>query len=181
LIGYSMGASLALRLAAMDPPTQLVLIAPLWRMLGAAWPLGAALPVLKHWKPSLPLLGNAAALDQPELRQFFARAAPNLDLDDPHVRAELRRRVRIPTGTLAHVWRLAISAGAAARQVRVPTLILQGLADRVVWPADTRALARLVAGPVELHEFPSGHLLLDANAPAWPEVRSLVLNFLGRR
>jgi carboxylesterase len=179
LIGYSMGAALALRLAATYPPERLVLIAPLWRMLGAAWPVGALLPVLKHLQPSIPLLGNAAALDQPELRQFFARATPNLDLDDAAVRAELRNRVRIPTGTLADVWRLGISSGAAARRVRVPTLIVQGLADRVVWPADTRALGRLVTGPVELHELPTGHLLLDAHAPAWSEVRSLILDFVG--
>src|SRR3712207_8927637 len=49
--------------------SRLVLVSPLWRLLGSAWPLGALLPVVRHLMPSIPLLGNAAALDQPELRQ----------------------------------------------------------------------------------------------------------------
>ena len=75
----------------------------------------------------------------PELREFFARAAPGLDLDRPEVRAELRRRVRLRTATIAQLSQLAIGTGSAAHGVRAPTLIVQGKADRVVRARDTRA------------------------------------------
>jgi pimeloyl-ACP methyl ester carboxylesterase len=173
-----MGGALALRLAAEWPPDRLVLVAPLWRLLGPAWPFGALLPLVQHLVPSIGLLDHGSALDNPELRQFFARAAPDLDLDRPEVRAELRQHVRLPTAAIAQLWRLAIGSGAAARRVRVPTLILQGQADRVVRPNDTRALVGRLAGRVQLHELAAGHLLLDPTTSAWEHVRELVLSFV---
>ena len=178
LVGYSMGGALALRLAAEWPPDRLVLVAPLWRLLGPAWPLGALLPLVQHLVPSIGLLDRGSALDNPELRQFFARAAPDLDLDRQEVRAELRQHVRLPTAAIAQLWRLSIGSGAAARRVRAPTLILQGQADRVVRPHDTRVLGGRLGGPVQLHELAAGHLLLDPAAQrlgprprAHPELR----------
>jgi carboxylesterase len=178
LVGYSMGGALALRLAAKSPPDRLVLVAPLWRLLGPAWPLGALLPLVQHLMPSVGLLDRGSALDTRELRQFFARAAPNLDLDRPEVRAELRQHVRLPTAAIAQLWRLSIGSGAAARRVRVPTLILQGQADRVVRPHDTRVLGGRLRGPVQLHELAAGHLLLDPTTPAWEHVRDHILSFV---
>ena len=171
LVGYSMGGALALRLAASRPPERLILAAPLWRLLGPAWPLGALLPVVERLIPSLGLLDHGSALDNPELRQFFTRAAPELDLDRPEVRAELHRRVRLHTATVTQLWRLGIGSGSEARAVRVPTLILQGRADRVVRAQDTRDLARRFGGPVQLHELDAGHLLLEATGPGWATAR----------
>ncbi len=178
LVGYSMGGALALRLAAEWPPDRLVLVAPLWRLLGPAWPLGALLPLVQHLVPSIGLLDHGSALDNPELRQFFARAAPDLDLDRQEVRAELRQHVRLPTAAVAQLWRLSIGSGAAARRVRVPTLILQGQADHVVRPHDTRVLGRRLGGPVQLHALAAGHLLLDPTTPAGEHVHELILSFV---
>jgi carboxylesterase len=178
LVGYSMGGALALRLAAEQPPERLVLVCPLWRLLGPAWPLGALLPVVQRLVPSIGLLHRGSALDSPQLHQFLARAAPDLDLDRPEVRAELRQQVRLPTAAIAQLWRLAIGSGAAARRVRVPTLILQGLADQVVRLRDTRALAGRLGGRVQLHELAAGHLLLDPTTSAWGNVRDLILGFV---
>lgn len=178
LVGYSMGGALALRLAASEPPERLILVAPLWRLLGPAWPLGTLLPIVQRLIPSFGLLDHGSALDNPELRQFFARAAPDLDLDRPEVRAELRRRVRLHTATLTQLWRLGMGSGSAARVVRVPTLILQGRADRVVRAQDTRDLARRFGGPVQVCELEAGHLLLDSSGPEWAVVRELILSFV---
>jgi carboxylesterase len=178
LVGYSMGGALALRLAAAHPPHRLVLVAPLWRMLGPAWPLGSLLPVVERVVPSFGLLDHGSALDNLEVREFLARAAPEADLDDPEVRTELRRRVRLRTTIIAQLWQLAIGSGGAARAVRVPTLILQGKTDRVVRPRDTRELARRFGGPVQLHELEGGHLLLDSGASTWSIVRDLIVGFV---
>jgi hypothetical protein len=145
-----------------------VLVSPVWRLLGPAWPLGALLPVVQRFVPSIGPLDRGSALDSPELRQFFARAAPDLDIDRPELRAELRQHVRLPTAAIAQLWRLAIGSGAAARRVRVATLILQGQADHVVRPPDTRTLVGRLAG---------GHLLLDPTTSAWQHVRDLILSF----
>jgi carboxylesterase len=177
LVGYSMGGALALRLAASHPPERLILVAPLWRLLGPAWPLGALLPIVQRLVPSFGLLDHGSALDNPELRQFFARAAPDLDLDRPEVRAELRRRVRLRTATVTQLWRLAIGSGSAASAVQAPTLILQGKTDPVVRARDTRDLARRFGGPVRLHELEAGHLLLDSTASGWTSIRELILSF----
>lgn len=177
LIGYSMGAALALRLATGRPPVRLVLLAPLWRLLGAAWPLGAILPVLRHLIMEVPLIRSERDLAQADLRQSIARMAPDLDLDAPAIRHELRRRMRLPTSSLAHLWRLAISSGEAARGVRTPTLLIQGASDTIVRPGDTRQLATRLAGAIQLHEVAAGHLLLDPGGSAWHTVRQLVVTF----
>ena len=154
LIGYSMGAALALRLAVARPPARLVLLAPLWRLLGPAWPLGAMLPVLRHVIRDVPLIRSEADLAQADLRQSIARVAPDLDLDAPATRQELRRRMRLPTSSLAHLWLLAISSGEAARAVRTPTLLIQGVSDTMLEPGGSawRSVRELVvefAGPVD--------------------------------
>jgi pimeloyl-ACP methyl ester carboxylesterase len=174
-----MGGALALRLAASHPPERLILVAPLWRLLGPAWPVGALLPVVQRLIPSFGLLDHGSALDNPELRWFFARAAPELDLDRPEVRAELRRRVRLRTATITQLWQLAISSASAAGAVQALTLILQGKTDRIVRAQDTRDLARRFGGPVQLHELDTGHLLLDSTGSRWAAVRELILSFVG--
>ena len=130
--------------------------------------------------PSVPLIMSEAALASGEMRQFVARAAPGLDLDRPDVRQELRRHLRLPTSSLAQLWRLAVSSGEAARRVRAPTLVLQGRADSVVRPRDTRLLVTRLSGVVELHELAAGHLLLDPTTPTWQRVSHLVRDFAGR-
>jgi pimeloyl-ACP methyl ester carboxylesterase len=164
-------------MAVARPPARLVLLAPLWRLLGAAWPLGAVLPVLRHLIRDVPLIRSEAALAQPDVRQLIARAAPDLDLDAPATRQELRRRMRLPTSSITHLWRLAISSGQAARAVQAPTLLIQGSSDSVVRPRDTRQLATRFAGAIQLHEVAAGHLLLEPGGPAWGSVRELVVTF----
>ena len=178
-MGYSMGAALALRLAVACPPARLVLLAPLWRLLGPVWPPGAMLPGLRHVIRDVPLIRSEADLAQADLRQSIARVAPDLDLDAPATRQELRRRMRLPTSSLAHLWLLAISSGEAARAVRTPTLLIQGVSDTIVRRTDTRQLATRFAGAIQLHELATGHLLLEPGGSAWRSVRELVVEFAG--
>jgi carboxylesterase len=177
LMGYSMGGALALHLGVTRPPGRLILVAPLWRLLGAAWPLGAALPVLRHVIRDVPTIRSEAALAEPELRRFITCAAPELDLNAPATRHELRRRMRLPTSGIAHLWRLAITSGDAAPRVHAPTLVVQGVGDTVVRTRDTRRLAQRFGGPIELHEVNAGHLVLEQHADAWGEVRQLIVGF----
>jgi carboxylesterase len=176
LVGFSMGGALALQLAARWAPERLVLLAPLWRLLGPAWPAGALLPLAGRVMPTFsPFRG--ADFHHPEVRGFFARAAADLDLDDPVVQRAVRTHARVPTRSFAHLWRVALQGGRAARRVAVPTLVIQGRADRAVFVRDTRALVRRLAGPVDLREVAWGHQIVDPRAAVWPEVRDGVVDF----
>jgi carboxylesterase len=176
LIGFSLGGALSLQLAARWPPARLILLAPVWRPLGPVWPAGALLPLACRVVPSFaPFRG--VNFTNPSVRAFFARAAADLNLDDPRVQAAVRHHTRLPTRSFLHLWRVAMGVPAAARLVDAPTMFIQGRRDWAVRPHDTRALRRKLRGPTTLHEVDAGHLLTDPRGPAWDTVRSLVLAY----
>jgi carboxylesterase len=176
LVGFSMGAAVALHVAMQRLPERLVLLAPLWRM-AAGDPRVRFLPLLKHVMRAIRPFENADFQD-PGLRHFFAAARPDLDLDDPETQRVLRREVTIPTSTLDELRRLAAASPRLARQIDVPTLLIQGKADQTVRAVDTRELATQLAGPARLAEIESEHLIVWEQQDCWPAVRNLVVDFL---
>lgn len=180
LIGFSLGGTLALHVAADDPPDRLVLLAPLWRMLGPAWPLGALLPAVRTFLPSVRPLARVD-FRQPAIRDLVARASATIDLDDAGVQAALRDRIHLPLAVIDDLWRFAIGARRVARRVDCPTLVVQGASDRLVAAGDTRRLARAMRGRVELEIVDGDHLIVVPGSSAWPVVRERVAVFcLGR-
>lgn len=153
LVGFSMGAALALHLAAAQPPDKLVLIAPFWRMNDWRTHL---LPVAKYVMPTLRPFENADFGDK-DVRKRFEVMLPNADLDDPNIQARLRQEVILPTSSVNELRKLGRSAYSVARRVGAPTLILQGFQDTTVRPIDTRTLLTRLSGPVTLREFSGGH------------------------
>ena len=153
LVGFSMGAALALHLAAAQPPDKLVLIAPFWRMNDSRTHL---LPVVKYVMPTLRPFEKADFGDK-NVRRRFEVMLPDVDLDDPNVQAWLRREVILPTSSVDELRKLGRSAYQVAKQVGAPTLILQGFGDTTVRPKDTRTLLTRLSGPVTLHEFSGDH------------------------
>lgn len=161
LAGNSMGAAIALHLAAEDPPGRLVLAAPFWH-IGA---LGSLLPLAKHVVRTIAPFSRANFGD-PALRAELLRLAPGIDLDDAATQLEIRTRLRLPTAVLDEVRLLGAAAYREAARVLCPTLVLQGTHDRVVRRADTRRLLVRLAGPVVYHEFTAGHELVLLSGPA---------------
>jgi len=129
--GFSAGALLALRLAAHVPLAGLILMAPALRLRGGAL-LRLAGP-LQHVMPWYYPLARANFAN-PAVRAAVLEHAPEADLDDPAVVAEIRRAAKVPVGSLFELARLQSQAYQDLARVRVPTLIMQGRNDQTVDP-----------------------------------------------
>jgi pimeloyl-ACP methyl ester carboxylesterase len=173
LLGFSMGAALAVQAAVDRPPDALVLVAP-FRQLGSdaqqlAWPL------LRRMFPRFQPFAKADFAD-PDTRRGLSELLPGADLDDPAVQRALRE-LAVPASVLDELRRVGEGAWGAARRVGVPTRVIQGAEDPVVRPSHARALAGRLAGPTRYVEVEGGHDLLRPDAPGWPETVTAVLAF----
>ena len=175
IVGYSMGAALALIVQEDARPAGLALLAPF------AWPEPRWLaPVEFFVRPFLPLGFRPlrrADFDNRQLRQGMEKFLPGVDLDDPAVRAAMRG-FRVPLGLIDQIRAVSRQARAAAPRAHVPTLVVEGARDSVARPAQTRALIdRLPTEPAHI-VVDSEHDLTAPQNPAWPEVRQSVLDFV---
>ena len=174
LVGFSMGGAVALGLLADLPPElrpdRLVLIAPFSRL---ADPRAKLLPLARYALPQLRPFEKADFSDR-VVRAQFGRLEPTLDLDDPAVQAAIRTQVALPTSSLVELQRLGAHAYGAAPRVTVPILVVQGLGDTTVAPADTRRLALRLGGPLTYAELGGTHDLIRPGAAGYEEVLRLL-------
>jgi carboxylesterase len=173
LVGNSMGAAVALRLAAEAPGGRLVLVSPFWD-IGA---LGALLPVAKYLVRSVAPFSRANFGD-PALRAELQRMAPGIDLDDPATQQEIRTQMKLPTAVLDQVRLMGRAAYAAAPRVHAPALVLQGTYDRIVRRGATRRLLVRLGGPVTYCELPAAHELVLLGGAAADRAALAVRAFL---
>jgi len=172
LIGYSLGGTLALHLAGTVPipPDLMILLAPFVRIGDRR---AAALPVAKHVLHEINFFENDDFSD-PRIRDWYAKAMPGLDLDDPAVTYALHHEVGVPTGTIDRLRRLAGHVRRMAPDISVPAVIVQGHHDHVVLPADSRKLAGSLPKLLEYHEIPGDHMLPFSTFETWDDVQHLV-------
>jgi carboxylesterase len=173
LIGYSVGATVALLAAERSLVDAQVLLAPYWRfgspVRNVLW------PVLRLWASKWKPLGNAD-FDDERIRSGVLRMLPDLDLDDATVRAELSR-FTVPTQLLDEVRRLGSNARKAAGRSTTKTLIVQGLRDELVQPKDTDALLEAISG-AKLELLDATHDLMSPADGAWERITRVVREFL---
>lgn len=174
LVGYSMGAALALGVAAENAPHALVLLAPFWR-LEAGW-RGKLLPILKwlfpHFRPF-----EKADFSDPAVQKSVRSFAPDIALDDPEIQAALRQ-LSIPSRVIDELRKAGLDAFRSASRITIPALIVQGIQDVLVKPAYTRELSQRLLGPVQYREVQGGHELLDTEGDAWPELTTAIIQFI---
>jgi carboxylesterase len=120
-------------------------------------------------------LGNADFSD-PEIRRGVFNFMPDIDLDNPAIWQELRD-FSIPVRIFEQLVRAGQGAYRLAPQVNVPTLIIQGNQDETVPANRTHRLRRRLPGLVRFEEVNTGHDLIRAEDPGWPEVEQAVLSF----
>ncbi len=178
LIGHSMGGGLAIQATAEMLPDGLVLAAPFWRLPQVHPALLTLWPVLRLiFRTVRPF--KQIDFTSPDLRGGVAGFLPELDLDDPAVQATIRD-FAMPTEIIAQLALVGRAAYRCALQARVSTLVLQGMADDVVLPANTRRLLQRLPGPLSYHEFDAPHVLLSPGNAAWPRICEQVLAFAER-
>ena len=173
LIGNSMGAALALQVAAVQSPSALLLFAPFWRSANRL--LDAAFPVARRFLRQVRPFQKADFADS-QFRAGVARVMPDADLDDPDIQTAIRQ-LELPIDILGEVRQAGRLGYQALPQVKTPVVIMQGSEDIVAIPRFTRQMARrlpMLAGYVQM---PGRHELIQGRSEAWPLIAALVQQF----
>lgn len=173
VVGHSLGAAVAVLSARQEKADGYALLAPFWRFGGPVthllWPLLRLF--LGRWRP----LKRSDFSDE-RIRLGLLAVIPDLQLDDPAVQAELRAFV-VPSQLLDELRRLGMAAGTAARQLRAPTLVVQGVRDTLVKPDDTTRLVGLLPSVRRYEKVDGSHSLPLPAGGAWERVAQTVLDF----
>lgn len=173
LIGYSMGGALALHTATEQRPSGLVLLAPFWSF-GEGW-IRILWPVIKTLFRRVKPLKHAdfAAM---EVRCGLQRMFKDIDLEDPQIQQALRQ-FTMSLNPIAQVRQLGLNAFARASQNDVPTLVIQGIHDKIVRPSCTARLMNRLPNGVKYREVNAGHDLVDPDGSAWNQVKDCLITF----
>ena len=174
IVGFSMGAAVAVPIAAAVHPAGLVLLAPFW--WEEQWWSG----LLDFFvRPLLPIGFRPLRkvdFSDPRLRAGIGKFAPGVDPDDPDMRAALRE-VRVPVGLIDQLRLISRVMRDAARQVDAPILVVQGSRDEVVKIGRTRTLLRWFSPQPEYLEADAGHDLTLSESADYRTVERAVVRF----
>ena len=174
LVGYSLGAAIALQVATEERVPALALVAPMQRLEGAAF--GWLWPAVRRLVPKVRPFRHLIDFYDPHTRDALARYAPGLDLDDPAVRAGIRDYA-VSTRLLNEVVQLGREALNQAPCYLNPTLVVQAREDRVISRQATLRLVSRLGGAVRYEEVPGTHDIVTPGCPGWEDVESAVLRF----
>jgi carboxylesterase len=176
LLGFSLGAALALDAAVAERPDGVALLAPFQRLHSPLW---AALPVLRHIFPRVyPFRLFKPDFSNPEMRAGAEQFMPGMDLDDPQVRQGMRD-FAVPIGLFDEIRRAGVAAWRAAPRLDAQAVVIQGAQDALVTPKASQILAERLGRSarqraVLYHEVTAAHDLPDPSKPAFGEVERLV-------
>lgn len=158
VIGYSLGGLLGLHLTARHKIAGVITLAAALQLRGG-WPL-RLLPVARYAMPWFYPMRSVNFRD-PQLRADLSSKVGAINFDDPAVIKQLRTTIRIPTGAIYELVRLARQVHRDLPRVTVPALVLQGRRDETVLPSSAeQVFARLGSSDKQIAWFDrSGHLL----------------------
>lgn len=156
--GISMGALLALHLAANTEVAGVIAMAPALQLRGERQM--ALTGMLKYVMPWFYPF-KQANFNDPQVRQGVRQWLPDADLSDPATVASIRREARIPVASIYELVKLQRHVQHELPRVLVPVLLMQGRRDEVVdmrWIEEWKP--KIGAADVELRWFErSGHVM----------------------
>jgi carboxylesterase len=172
LVGYSMGAAIAIQLALTAPPDLLVLISPFWKAPGL---LPALLPIAKIIVPNLRPFRRADFSD-PRLRHMFSKMLPSANLDDARVQQTIRDQFVLPLAAMHEVLQMGKRSYQLGPRLQTQILVIQGKRDPVVRPQETRKLvSRLPSRLTKAIEVDAGHDLIMEGSTSLSQVANMIL------
>jgi len=178
LMGFSFGGAIAMQVAVDNQLDGLVLIAPMtWRERPLVKVfldfMRALLPVSIQPFRFLPM-------DKPMLERRFLQYLPEIDLDEPDHVSELHH-LRLPLYVIDQLREVGRKGLAAAPNIRIPTLLIQGTRDQVIQPQWSAALKEHIGGDVTFYAVDGPHDLTMPANPAFEtvaaEVNAFILKF----
>lgn len=174
LVGYSMGAAVAVNVAAQFQQLDgLVLIAPFWqlgtRWQNALWPLFKLL--VRQFRPFA-----KADFNDPQVQRDIRNFMPAADFADPATQQALRA-FSVPVSLLEELRQVGRAAYQCAADITVPTLIVQGTQDEIVTPAQTQRLAQRLTASMQYIEVAANHHLIRLDNQGWPQLERQLVQF----
>lgn len=174
LIGFSFGGAIAMQVAADNQLDGLVLIAPMtWRERPRVKVvldfMRALLPVSIQPFRFLPM-------DKPMLERRFLQYLPEIDLDQPEHVSELHH-LRLPLYMIDQLREVGRKGLAAAPNVHIPSLLIQGIRDQVIRPQWSAELKEHIGGDVTFCAVDGPHDLTMPGNPAFETVAAEVNAF----
>jgi pimeloyl-ACP methyl ester carboxylesterase len=157
-----------------DLVDRLALIAPFWWQ-EAKWMRLADLVVRPFLPASFRPLRNAN-LNDPRLREAISKFMPGINLEDPDAQRALRE-FRAPLSLIDQVRAVSRAAYAAAPEVRVPVLAVQGRRDPVVRTPATRRLLSRMRCSMQYVEVDGAHDMILPDHAGWEETQRMVTAF----
>ena len=176
LVGYSMGAALAMQVAAEIAVDGLVLLAPFWQI--GTTKQRIIWHILKHIFPHFQPFKNADFSD-PQLQESLAKMMPDLDPADPQIQAYLRQ-LQVPARFVDQVLDVGKAAEQVTADISTPTHIIQGTEDETVTPQRTRQLLQKLTVPVTYEELETDHGLVKYGNPGFERMAQSVLAYTYR-
>jgi carboxylesterase len=174
LVGNSMGGALSIAAAASAPVEGLVLFAPFYTVDNLLW---KALPVLRYVIPKFkPFKVFKPDFTDPEFQEGTRNFLPDADFDDPEFQRQTLE-FEVDTRIFANIRAVGVRAYASAPDVRVPSLVIQGDADDLVTPENTRKLINRLGSSPQYLEVAASHNPLDPDAPYWDTVVNAIRQF----
>jgi carboxylesterase len=177
LVSFSMGAGLSIPASVQTSPTALVLVSPFWLNLN---PLSSSLIGLVGLL--MPESINPFKFIPPRGIESMAEFSPppgDLYPTAPELMAAMGE-AHLPMIFIEQFALLSQAVKHSAKQLTCPLLVLQGDHDRIVRPAMTRKLVRMI-GPKTLYkEIPGEHHIVMPDNPAFGRVCAEVIAFINQ-
>ncbi len=175
LVGYSLGASLSIPVAAERNPDGLVLLAPFW--IDERWWFKILLFMLRSF---LPISLNPFMKMKVNLLQFklaIQDIIPDFDFNAARIQAAMRD-FRMPVIFVEQFLLVSRWVRRSARHLRnMPVLVIQAMDDQIVHRSATQKLVHWMGASVSYREVPGDHNLNQPAHPGYAAMEQAVLDF----